>query len=67
MMPKPEYTPEFRELLVKLDKEGQGIAALASKLALIRNIQAELKATCGGPRTVKELHRARLSCQQTPC
>jgi hypothetical protein len=31
MMPKPEYTPEFRELLVKLDKEGQGIAALASK------------------------------------
>lgn len=57
MIPKQEYTREFRELVVKLVMKGQGIAALASELALIRTIDAELKAAYGSPRTVKELHQ----------
>ena len=53
MIPKQEYTREFRELVVKLVMKGQGIAALASELALIRTIDAELKAAYGSPRTMK--------------
>ena len=34
-IPKPEYTPEFRELAVKRVKSGQGIGAVARELGLV--------------------------------
>ena len=34
-IPKPEYTPEFRELSVKRVKSGQSVGAVARELGLV--------------------------------